>query len=170
MALLVALCAVSACGAQGGGRSVSARIAGHLHADLPGPERARRILEELLPLDGERRVEVDVWLACLLRSRVDESLAEPHRNAWAAERHFCRLAIASCHGLPVPGLGQELAGAGLKRQAARLPVFIDGLTLQTATSPARFTPDGIRAAVAEELRLVTGWPPLPAFMSFFGGR
>jgi len=78
----------------------------------------------------------------------------------AVADHPAKLAQAAC----------VLSDAGLKRQAARLPAFIDGLTLQTATYPARFTPDGIRAAVAEEPHLVTGWPPLPAFMSFFGGR
>ncbi|WP_406674919.1 TetR/AcrR family transcriptional regulator [Nonomuraea sp. N2-4H] len=141
--------------AQAVGRSVAARIAGHLHADLPGPERARLMLEELLPLDGNRRVEVDVWLACLVRSRIDESLADLHRNAWAAERHICRLAIASCQDLPAPEIGQEFTDTGLERRAARLHVFIDGLTLQTATYPRNFTPEDIRAAVRDELRLLT---------------
>ncbi|MFC4059016.1 TetR/AcrR family transcriptional regulator [Planomonospora corallina] len=138
------------------GRNVAARIAGHLHADLPGLERAQLMLEELLPLDDDRRVEVDVWLACLVRSRVDESLAELHGTGWTGERHICRLAVASCHAAPPPELGQELADAGLERQAVRLHVFMDGLTLQTATYPHDFTPQGIRAIVRDELRLLTG--------------
>ncbi|GAA3141797.1 TetR family transcriptional regulator C-terminal domain-containing protein [Planomonospora alba] len=137
------------------GRNVAARIAGHLHADLPGLERARLMLEELLPLDDDRRVEVDVWLACLVRSRVDESLAELHSTAWAGERHICRLAVASCHDMPSPEIGQEFAEAGLERQAARLHVFMDGLTLQTATYPHNFTPQTIRAIVRDELCLLT---------------
>ncbi|MEU4835604.1 TetR/AcrR family transcriptional regulator [Streptosporangium sp. NPDC023615] len=138
------------------GRSVASRVAGHLRADLPGPERARLMLEELLPLDENRRVEVDVWLACLVRSRVDESLAELRDTGWAGERHICRLAVASCHDLPLPGLGQELADAASERQAMRLHVFMDGLTLQTVTYPHAFTPPGIRAIVRDELSLVTG--------------
>src|SRR4051812_28879051 len=43
-------------------RSVAKRITGHLDANLPGMQRAQLILEELLPLDDNRRVEVDVWL------------------------------------------------------------------------------------------------------------
>ncbi|MFF4417571.1 TetR/AcrR family transcriptional regulator [Streptosporangium sp. NPDC001559] len=137
------------------GRSVTARVAGHLHADLPGLERAQLMLEELLPLDDNRRVEADVWLACLVRSRVEESLAESRGTAWAGERHICRLAVASCHDTPLPDIGQELADAVLERQAVRLHTFMDGLTLQTVTCPHNFTPRGIRAIVREELRLLT---------------
>ncbi|GAA3012695.1 TetR/AcrR family transcriptional regulator [Streptosporangium longisporum] len=137
------------------GRSFASRIAGHLRADLPGARRARLMLEELLPLDENRRVEVDVWLACLVRSRVDESLAELRATAWAGERHVCRLAVASCRGVPFPEeIGRELGDAGLERHAARLHVFVDGLTLQTATHPHLFTPEDVRAILDEELRLL----------------
>ncbi|MBG0831816.1 TetR family transcriptional regulator C-terminal domain-containing protein [Planomonospora sp. ID67723] len=97
------------------------------------------MLEELLPLDEDRRVEVDVWLACRVRSRVDESLAELRGTGWAGERHICRLAVASCHDTPSPEIGKEFADAGMERQAARLHVFMDGLTLQTAAYSRNFT-------------------------------
>ncbi|MEO3798237.1 TetR family transcriptional regulator C-terminal domain-containing protein [Nonomuraea sp. B10E15] len=137
-------------------RSVTRRISAHLRADVPGERRAQLMLEELLPLDGDRRVEVDVWLACLMRSHVDESLARLRRTGWAGERHICRLAVASCHGLPLHDQpGQEFAQASLERQAQRLHVFIDGLTLQTATYPEKFTPQSVRQIVHDELRLLT---------------
>ncbi|NBE95805.1 TetR family transcriptional regulator [Nonomuraea sp. KC401] len=140
-------------------RSVTRRITARYHADMPGERRARLMLEELLPLDDERRVEVDVWLACLLRSHVDESLARLRHTGWVGERHICRLAIASCHGLPLPDRpGQELARADLERQAGRLHVFIDGLTLHAATYPDRFTPQSVRRMLHDELRLLTGTP------------
>lgn len=144
------------------GRSVGERVTGHLRADLPGGERAQRILEEMLPLDENRRVEVEVWLACLVRSHTDEVLAEVRDTAWAGERHLCRLVLASYRDMPLPaGVDREFADAELERQAARLHVFMDGLTLQTATYPQRFTPQSIRAAIRDELRLLTGTPPLP---------
>ncbi|MEV6149620.1 TetR family transcriptional regulator C-terminal domain-containing protein [Nonomuraea sp. NPDC052129] len=146
--------------AQAVARSVTKRITGHLDADLPGMQRAQLILEELLPLDDNRRVEVDVWLACLVRSHVDESLAELRDASWPGERHICRLAIASCHGLPLPDrVGQELAETQLEGQATRLHVFVDGLTLQTTTFPHHFTPQAIRRIVHDELRLLTEAPP-----------
>ncbi|WP_068924642.1 TetR/AcrR family transcriptional regulator [Planobispora rosea] len=142
------------------GGSVAARIAGHLHTDLPGVERAQLMLEEFLPLDDDRRVEVEVWLACLVRSHVDDSLAELRTTGWAGERHICRLAVASCHGLPLPEeIGREFADTGLERQAERLHVFMDGLTLQTATYPHNFTPQSIRTIVREELRLLSETSP-----------
>lgn len=145
--------------AQAVARSVAKRIAGWLDADLPGIQRAQLILEELLPLDDNRRVEVDVWLACLVRSHVDESLAELRHAAWSGERHICRLAVASCHGLPLPNrVGQEFAEAGLEGQAMRLHLFVDGLTLQTATYPHNFTPQAVRRIVHEELRLLIETP------------
>ncbi|HUR08984.1 MAG TPA: TetR family transcriptional regulator C-terminal domain-containing protein [Nonomuraea sp.] len=140
--------------AQAVARSVAKRISDHvLDADLQGMQRAQLILEELLPLDDNRRVEVDVWLACLVRSHVDDSLAELRHAAWPGERHICRLAVASCHGLPLPDrLEQEFAEARLEGQAMRLHVFIDGLSLQTATYPHNFTPQVVRQIVHEELR------------------
>jgi AcrR family transcriptional regulator len=137
-------------------RSVAKRISDHLlNTDLQGMQRAQLILEELLPLDDNRRVEVDVWLACLVRSHVDDSLAELRLAAWPGERHICRLAVASCHGLPLPDrLEQEFAEAHLEGQAMRLHIFIDGLTLQTATYPHNFTPQAVRQIVHEELRLL----------------
>ncbi|NRQ34990.1 TetR family transcriptional regulator [Nonomuraea sp. NN258] len=141
------------------GRNVTERVTALLHADLPGPQRARALLEEFLPLDENRRVEVEVWLACLVRSHVDESLAELRTTAWAGERHICRLAVASCHDLPLPDrLDQELADADLERQAMRLHLVIDGLTLQTATYPENFTAESIRAILDEELRLLLTEP------------
>ncbi|MGR6919561.1 TetR/AcrR family transcriptional regulator [[Actinomadura] parvosata] len=141
--------------AQAVARNVVTRITGHLDADLPGMQRARLILEELLPLDDHRRVEVDVWVACLVRSHVDESLADLREASWPGERHICRLAIASCRGLPLPDrVGEELADAGLESQVTRLHVFMDGLTFQTATFPHRFTPQAIRSLVHDELRLI----------------
>ncbi|MEV4009832.1 TetR family transcriptional regulator C-terminal domain-containing protein [Nonomuraea angiospora] len=75
--------------------------------------------------------------------------------SWSGERHICRLAIASCHGLPLPDrVGQEFADTGLEGQATRLHLFVDGLTLQTATFPRNFTPQAVRRIVHDELRLI----------------
>lgn len=132
--------------------AVGARVAAHLEGDLPGPERARRLLEELLPLDAERRVEVDVWLACLVRARVDPALAELRRAGWLGERHICRLAVAHCRGVaPPPAIGDELGDPLLERRAIRLHVFIDGLTLQAAAYRDRLPPHSVRALLKAEL-------------------
>lgn len=113
------------------------------------------ILEEFLPLDEERRVETDVWLACLVRSRVDESLAEMREKGWAGERHLCRLAVAYCRGArPPEQIGDELGDAHLEQLAARLHVFMDGLTLQAAMFPDELPAAEVRAILRRELDLM----------------
>lgn len=131
--------------------AVGPRVAAHLDGDLPGVDRARLILEELLPLDADRRVEVDVWLACLARARVDAALAELRRTAWAGERHICRLAVAYCRGVEPPAaIGDELDGR-LEQQVHRLHVIVDGLTLQAAMFPDEVSVDELREILRAEL-------------------
>lgn len=56
------------------GSNVSARVETHLRSGGTAADRAQLLLEAMLPLDEERRVEADVWLAGLVRSRVDDTL------------------------------------------------------------------------------------------------
>ncbi|MGM1059348.1 TetR/AcrR family transcriptional regulator [Saccharothrix sp. Mg75] len=140
--------------------SAGARLAEHLRADAPDVERARLLLEELLPLDADRRVEVDVWLACLTRARVDDSLDELRRAAWAGERHVCRLAVAWCRGATPPAaVGEPLADTALEQRAARLHVFLDGLTLQAATFPRELPPAEVGDLLRAELATIASGPP-----------
>lgn len=135
---------------------VSARVAKHLHGVASGVDLARLILEECLPLDEERRVEADVWLACLVRSRVDDSMAELREQGWAGERHLCRLAIAYCREVrPPENVGDELGNAHLEQLAARLHVFLDGLTLQAALFSGQFPAAEVRALLRRELDLLS---------------
>ncbi|MFD7660172.1 TetR/AcrR family transcriptional regulator [Actinosynnema sp. NPDC059797] len=141
--------------------AVGPRVAAHLGGDLPGPERARLVLEELLPLDADRRVEVDVWLACLARARVDGAMDELRRAAWAGERHLCRLAVALCRGVAPPEvIGDEL-DERLERHARRLHVVVDGLTLQAAMFPDRFPVDELREVLCAELARTAADPAAP---------
>ncbi|OXM73494.1 MULTISPECIES: TetR/AcrR family transcriptional regulator [Amycolatopsis] len=142
---------------------VTARIAGHLHGNLPGRDRALLMLEELLPLDADRRVDADVWLACLMRSRFDASLAELHTAGLPGERHICRLAVAYFCGQPPPErIGDPLADGHLDRQARRLHTFIDGLTLQAAMYPREFPAEEIRRLLHDELAALFPEDPGPA--------
>jgi AcrR family transcriptional regulator len=140
---------------------VTARVIGHLSGDLPGRDRARLLLEELLPMDADRRVDVDVWLACLTRSRFDESLAELRASGLSGERHICRLAVAYFRGRPRPErIGDPLEDPHLDRQAVRLHTFVDGLTLQAAMYPREFPVEEIRRLLDEELTaLLPEGPP-----------
>ena len=138
-------------------RNVSDRVSAHLGDDLGAADRAQLLLEAMLPLDDERRVEADVWLACLARSRVDDTLRELRTAGWAGTRHICRLAVGLRRGVAAPvTVGDELADAEDEEWAGHLHVFVDGLTLQAVTYPDRLSPAGLRAAVHRQLTLVDG--------------
>ncbi|MFI0466605.1 TetR/AcrR family transcriptional regulator [Saccharopolyspora sp. 5N102] len=136
--------------------NAGARLAEHRRNERPGMRRAQLLLEELLPLDDERRVEVDVWSACLMRARVDHSLDGLRKTAWEGERHVCRIAVADCCAVPPPAtIGDELPDARLERLARRLHVFVDGMTLQAATYPRELPPTEVRRMLRAELELVS---------------
>ncbi|MEU5852353.1 TetR/AcrR family transcriptional regulator [Saccharopolyspora shandongensis] len=137
--------------------NAGARLAEHLHTERPGMRRAQLLLEEFLPLDEERRVEVDVWSACLMRARVDHSLDGLRKTAWDGERHVCRIAVADCCAAPPPTtIGDELPDARLEQLARRLHIFVDGLTLQAATYPRELPASGVRRMLRAELEHVSG--------------
>ncbi|MEV0053971.1 TetR/AcrR family transcriptional regulator [Saccharopolyspora shandongensis] len=137
--------------------NAGARLAEHMRAERPGMRRAQLLLEEFLPLDEERRVEADVWSACLMRARVDHSLDGLRKTAWDGEQHVCRIAVADCCAAPPPTtIGDELPDARLEQRARRLHIFVDGLTLQAATYPCELPADEVRRLLRAELELVSG--------------
>jgi hypothetical protein len=141
---------------------VSARVGEHVRTGPPGVERARRILEEFLPLDAGRRLGVDVWLACLVRAHVDESPAELRAAAWTGERHICRLAVASRRDARLPEvIGEELADSGLEGHARRSHVFVDGLTLHAATYPNELSAEDFQESLRHELDFLRAAPSEP---------
>src|SRR5687768_18378949 len=84
--------------------------------------RAALLLHELLPLDAERRAEMQVWLAFTTRSLVEPELRELRASAHAGLRGLCRTAA-------------ELLGAGSESDAERLHALVDGLALHAVLDP-----------------------------------
>jgi AcrR family transcriptional regulator len=58
-----------------------------------GPERAQAILLELLPLDRERRTEMEVTLAFGTLAMTDPTLRETHQQIFDAVRALCARAV-----------------------------------------------------------------------------
>lgn len=114
-------------------------------ADEPDPRaRAARILQEVLPLDDERRAEMQVWLAFTMRAVVDPGLRHLRDGAHAALRGLCRQIT---HGL---GSGDP------DRDAERLHAFVDGLALHAVLTPHVTTPERQKALLAAELDALAG--------------
>lgn len=115
-------------------------------------DRAVGVVEQLLPLDEERTVEVLVWLAFADRARHDPVLAQTRRGAWLGTLGLARRAVLEVTGSALPSsLEEPLDDDGLERRARRLHVLVDGWTLQGASYPDLVPPGALRAELRTEL-------------------
>jgi AcrR family transcriptional regulator len=108
----------------------------------PDPDRqaaAANLLHQFLPLDADRRAEMEVWLAFASRALVDPSLRELRDEAHAAVRGVCRRAVEPL-GAPRPEL-----------EAERLHALVDGLAQHAIVAPDVTTPDRQRELLAAHL-------------------
>ena len=93
---------------------LAARVAA-LPDSLDGPARARAALLELLPLDAQRRLEMEVFLALGMAAMADDTLLPSWHEADAVVRGICAEAITAAGAEP----------AALR--VDRLHALIDGL-------------------------------------------
>lgn len=108
-------------------------------------EFAIDLLEELLPLDEERRLEVVVWLAFTERSRIVPELREEARTLLDGSRQVSR-PILEAAGCPEPDLATET-----------LACTVDGLTIALAHSPERLTRAQVRTILRQQLAACVAW-------------
>jgi len=92
-----------------------ARMAERVARHHDGADEARDILLELLPLDDERRIEMEVSLALGAMAATDRALWQAHQRTHIAVRDACARAIAL--------LGVDA------REVAGTHALIDGLAL-----------------------------------------
>jgi AcrR family transcriptional regulator len=102
--------------------------------ELSGDPRhdAELTLQQLLPLDDERRAENEVWLAFTGRALADPTLRELHHHAHDELRAGCRRALEL-----LVGGGRARARLDLALEAERLHALIDGLAVHGAMRPER---------------------------------
>lgn len=115
-------------------------------AGPPSPQLVQAHLEQLLPLDDERRLESEVWFALV---------ALAHRDAAAAQRRvevdeLVRGAVESA----VTALA-ESGALGSEREpgaeTARLHALLDGMVVQLLARPPRLSPQQARAILVQHL-------------------
>lgn len=115
-------------------------------------ERARLVIEELLPMDDRRYAEQTLWLALVLRSRFDEGLHPVADMSWDGTRSVVRLAVAFLAPHPERlNLEQPLPGPDAEDAARELQIFVDGLFVHGLAFPRR-TSDALRADLTGILR------------------
>lgn len=118
--------------------------------DVPMIEAAAQVVEEIIPLDDERREEYALWLA----------LAEWERGRggadtspmWEAQRTLCRDVVAGLAGRSPDGAFDERVGVPhpdlrIEAWAEYLHVFSDGLASQAMLVPHAMPHARVRAAV-----------------------
>lgn len=110
-------------------------------------EHAIDLLEQLLPLDAERRREVVVWLAFCEWSRVTPALAAQARVLIDASRRLTRPMLAAA-GVP-PG--------ALEPAAESLAAAVDGLAIALLHDPDRLSHQQRRAILRVQLAASLSW-------------
>ncbi|MFI5839302.1 TetR/AcrR family transcriptional regulator [Catenuloplanes sp. NPDC051500] len=136
---------------------VPERIRVHLeNASLTPLDQVVAVLEEMLPLDEERRVEVLIFVMIADFTLRTPGIDAARDVAWAGTRYLCRLSAARLTGTPEPPeLATPLADPALEAHASRLHVIVDGLSLQALMFPDRMTPEAVRATLTGALREIT---------------
>jgi AcrR family transcriptional regulator len=105
-----------------------------------------RLLEQVLPVDAERRMEMEVWLAFWARAQADAGLRAQREETHQALRLFVRhcLGVLAEAGLMRPELSLEV-------ETSRLHALLDGLALHGVTAPQTTTPRRMRATLRAHL-------------------
>ncbi|MBD3148200.1 TetR/AcrR family transcriptional regulator [Microbispora bryophytorum] len=116
--------------------------------DFQGPVRVavRRLLEELLPMDAERRAEAEVWLQLSALTPGDPAAADWLRRADDGVGEAATIVVR------VLAEEGELAGhRDAEFEAVRLHTLIDGLTIHVLARPESMPPERVSAVLAAHL-------------------
>lgn len=124
---------------------VADRVQSVLTSEDPPRVRAQRLLEQFLPLDAERRMELDATMA-LARLDATREQIERIRAALAAS---ARAAVLLLTGRTGP-FGQPLESS-LEQISERLRLLVDGIAAQELLYPGMQTPADLRAMLTAAL-------------------
>lgn len=116
--------------------------------DLADPSRptVQALLEQLLPLDEQRRLEAEVWFALTSEAQAHPAVAAHRRQVDGSMRDCARWAVAG-----LVRAGQLAPRRDPSTEAVRLHALLDGLTVQAIARPALIGPDEIGRALAVHL-------------------
>ncbi|WP_405062525.1 TetR family transcriptional regulator C-terminal domain-containing protein [Kribbella sp. NBC_01505] len=103
---------------------------------------ALRYLEEVLPLDEERMVELDVWLAFTAQALAESGAGALQDNIESVNDGLHDLCAELVNALSAAGSLRE--GLDLRLEAERLHALVDGLAMHAAVQRRRTTPARVR--------------------------
>lgn len=117
--------------------------------DLDHPDRdvLLQAIEEMLPLDRQRKAEAQVWFALLTRRVANPRVAAEANDIDLIVRDAVRMVLAKLEAAKL------LSGRrDLEVEAVRLHALIDGLALHALSEPPLDSPAAIRGAISTHLR------------------
>jgi len=129
---------------------VEQRIMRLVPEDLPPAEKAVRLLLEVVPLDAERRAEMDVWFSFMEYVRHRRDLAGLPENRL---HQFISLVVSF---LDREGALRE--GLDLALEAERLYAIVDGLAVHALLEPGRLRPDVMARVVRASIDQICRQP------------
>src|SRR5689334_13631284 len=102
------------------------------------PAIVLRYLDEVLPLDAERRAEFDIWLAFMAQAQAESGAGTLHAHVDTVHEELRGLCESLVRALSEAGLLKD--GLDVRREVERLHALLDGLALHAAIQPQRTTP------------------------------
>lgn len=107
------------------------------------------LLEEVLPMDAQRRAETEVWLAMSAAARTDDDLRAITEESHRGLRQLCDSSVRFV-------VGDNGPGRDLVLEADRLHALVDGLALHGAMHPRLMPRTRIRDALLAHLAELAG--------------
>jgi AcrR family transcriptional regulator len=108
-----------------------------------------RYLDEVLPLDAERRAEFDVWLAFMAQARAESGAGTLQEHVDTVHNGLRQLCESLLRSLADAGVLKD--GLDLGREVELLHALLDGLSLHAAIQPDRTTPTRLRQLMRRHL-------------------
>ncbi|GAA1603362.1 MULTISPECIES: TetR/AcrR family transcriptional regulator [Kribbella] len=131
---------------------VSRRVTERISAiDAKGsvPSIVLRYLDEVLPLDEERRAEFDIWLAFMAQAQAETGAGTLHAHTDTVHNQLRELCASLVRALSDAGLLKD--GLDVRRETERLHALLDGLALHAAIQPERTTPTRVRQLMRQHV-------------------
>lgn len=115
-------------------------------ADSLSPQLVQDQLEQLLPLDDERRLESEAWFALVVLAHRDPAAAQRRTEVDDLIRGAVDSAVAA-----LDQLGNLSAERTRPAETARLHALLDGMVVQLLAQPPRLDPQQARDILTRHL-------------------
>ena len=118
-----------------------------LDLDSPDHRVLQQAIEEMLPLDRQRKAEAQVWFALLTRRVGSPQVAAEANELDLIVRDGVHQVLTKLDAANLLSAGRDF-----EVEAVRLHALIDGLALHALSEPPLDSPTAIRAAINTHLR------------------